>query len=63
MREKAFGIAELVREYRRDFHMYPEIGFHENRTSDKVATIVEGLGYRVRRGVARTGVIAEMGNP
>jgi len=62
MREKAIGIAELVREYRRDFHMYPEIGFHENRTSDKVATILEGLGYRVRRGVARTGVIAEMGN-
>lgn len=62
MKDKAYAIAELVREYRRDFHMHPEVAFHENRTSDKVATILEGLGYRVRRGVARTGVVAELGH-
>jgi amidohydrolase len=61
MKEKAYGIAELVREYRRDFHLHPELGFQETRTSEKVATILEGLGYRVRRGVARTGVVAELG--
>lgn len=42
--------------------MYPELGFHETRTSHKVAEILEGLGYRVRRGIARTGVIAELGD-
>ena len=47
MKEKAYGIAELVREYRRDFHMHPELGFHEVRTSEKVAATLEGLGYRV----------------
>lgn len=62
MKEKAYRINDLVREYRRDFHMYPELGFQERRTSEKVATILEGLGYRVRRGVARTGVVAEIGN-
>ncbi|MBT7891549.1 MAG: amidohydrolase [Deltaproteobacteria bacterium] len=62
MKDKTFKIAELIREYRRDFHMYPEIGFNEKRTSEKVATVLENLGYRVRRGVARTGIVAELGD-
>ena len=61
MKEKAFAIEETVREYRRDFHMNPELGFAEHRTSAKVAEILEGLGYRVQRGVGRTGVVAEIG--
>jgi amidohydrolase len=61
MKERAYAIAELVRDYRRDFHMHPELGFHETRTSEIVASTLEELGYRVRRGVARTGVVAELG--
>jgi len=48
--------------WRRDFHTYPELGFQETRTSAKVAEIMEGLGYRVRKNVGRTGVVAEFGS-
>ena len=62
MKAKAYALADQVRNYRRDFHMHPELGFQEERTSARVATVLEGLGYRVKRGVARTGVVAERGN-
>jgi amidohydrolase len=42
--------------------MHPELGFHEMRTSMRVAEIAEKLGCRVRRGVGRTGVVAELGD-
>jgi amidohydrolase len=61
MLNKAQGIQESLLAWRRDFHMHPEVGFHEFRTSKRVADIVEGLGCRVRRGVGRTGVVAELG--
>jgi len=48
-------------DWRRDFHMYPEPGFQETRTAARVAEVMQSLGYRVRTGVARTGVVAEMG--
>jgi amidohydrolase len=41
--------------------MHPELGFQERRTSDQVATVAESLGCHVRRGVGRTGVVAELG--
>ncbi|HEX8992526.1 MAG TPA: M20 family metallopeptidase [Anaerolineales bacterium] len=52
---------ELI-EWRRDFHMHPELGFRELRTSARVADELERLGYRVRRGVGRTGVVADLGD-
>jgi amidohydrolase len=61
MFRKAQGIRESLVAWRRDFHMHPEIGFHEFRTSKRVAEIAEELGCRVRRGVGRTGVVAELG--
>ncbi len=51
---------ELV-QLRRDFHRHPELGFREVRTSRIVAERLEPLGYRVRRGVAETGVLADRG--
>lgn len=47
---------------RRDLHRHPEIAFAEHRTADIAARAVEALGFRVRRGVGRTGVVAELGN-
>jgi amidohydrolase len=47
--------------WRRDFHMYPELGFHETRTAAKIAEHLDRLGYRVRTGVGKTGVVAEFG--
>jgi amidohydrolase len=61
MKEKAYAIAEKIRDYRHDFHMHPEIGFHEFRTAGIIADILDGLGYRVQREVARTGVLGDKG--
>jgi amidohydrolase len=46
-----------VQEQRRDFHMHPEIGFEEVRTSGIVAEELSKLGIAVTTGVAKTGVI------
>jgi amidohydrolase len=46
---------------RRDLHAHPELAFREHRTAGAAADAVTGLGYRVRRGVGRTGVVAELG--
>jgi amidohydrolase len=61
MLKQSHNIQEDIIEWRRDFHMHPELGFHEVRTSARVAEELEKLGYRVRRGVGRTGVVAELG--
>ena len=47
--------------WRREFHTYPELGFREVRTAARVAEVLGKLGYRVRTGVGRTGVVAERG--
>ncbi len=49
-------------ELRRDLHRHPELAFQEHRTAEVAARAVEALGYRVRRGVGRTGVVAEIGD-
>src|SRR5919109_4386470 len=41
---------------RRDFHMYPELGFREIRTGGIVAEELESLGMEVTKGVGKTGV-------
>ena len=62
MLEKAKSIHELLTSWRRDFHMHPELGFNEHRTSARVAEICEEIGCRVQRNVGRTGVVAELGS-
>lgn len=42
---------------RRDFHMHPEIGFQEVRTSGIIARELRELGLEVSTGIAKTGVI------
>lgn len=42
---------------RRDFHMHPELGFHEVRTGGIVAKELEALGIEVTKGVGKTGVV------
>ena len=61
MLKQAHAISEEIIEWRRDFHMHPEIGFDLHRTSKIVADELEKMGYRVKRGVGKTGVVAEMG--
>jgi amidohydrolase len=61
MLKQSHAISEELIEWRRDFHMHPEIGFELHRTSKIVADEMEKMGYRVRRGVGKTGVVAEIG--
>src|SRR6266853_5366079 len=42
---------------RRDLHQHPELGFEERRTSGLVAERLQRLGYTVRTGVGKTGVV------
>ena len=44
-------------EWRQDFHMYPELSFEENRTSERVAELLKEFGLEVHKGIAKTGVI------
>jgi len=46
---------------RRDLHQHPELGFEERRTSALVAERLHALGYDVRTGVGKTGVVALKG--
>jgi amidohydrolase len=61
MLKQAHAISEELIEWRRDFHMHPEIAFDLHRTSKIVADELEKMGYRVKRGVGKTGVVAEIG--
>ncbi len=62
MLNKAKAIQSEMVAWRRDFHMYPELGFEEKRTSAKVAEIVKTFGYRVKTGIGKTGVVGEIGS-
>lgn len=42
---------------RRDFHIHPELGFQEVRTSGIIAKELRELGLEVSTGIAKTGVI------
>jgi len=61
MLKQAHAITEELIEWRRDFHMHPEVGFDVHRTAGIVADELEKMGYRVRRNVGKTGVVADIG--
>lgn len=44
-------------EIRHDIHSHPELGNHETRTAELIATELRRLGMEVRTGVGKTGVI------
>jgi amidohydrolase len=54
----AQNLFEYTRGMRRDFHRFPEIGFHETRTAGIVARELSALGLEIRTGMAETGVVA-----
>jgi amidohydrolase len=61
MLKQAHALTEEIIDWRRDFHMYPEIGFEVQRTAGIVADELEKLGYRVKREIGVSGVVAELG--
>ena len=60
--DRARTLAPRLIEIRRDLHQHPELSFQEVRTAGVAAREVERVGFSVRTGVARTGVIAELEN-
>jgi amidohydrolase len=60
--DEARGLSDTLVALRRDLHRHPELGFQETRTSSLVAAKLEEMGLPVRRGVGRTGVVAELEN-
>lgn len=61
MLKQAHAISEEIIEWRRDFHMHPELGFEVQRTAGIVAAELKKMGYRVKTGVGKTGVVADIG--
>ncbi len=61
MLNKAKKIQSEIVSWRRDIHKHPEQGFEEQRTAALIAEVMGGLGYRVRTGVGKTGVVADLG--
>ena len=61
MLDRAQEIQSQLTGWRREIHMHPELGFRETRTAELVAKTLESLGYKVRTGVGRTGVVGERG--
>ncbi|SKC38790.1 M20 metallopeptidase family protein [Maledivibacter halophilus] len=50
-------IKEWLIEVRRDFHMNPEFGMEEYRTSRRIVKYLEEMGIEYKKGVANTGVV------
>ena len=48
--------------FRRDVHAHPELGFHEHRTSSRVAEALTELGLEVHSGIGGTGVVGVLRN-
>jgi amidohydrolase len=59
--EGANGLRDELVTVRRTIHSQPEFGFAEHKTSALIAERMRALGAKVRVGVARTGVIADLG--
>ncbi|KPU62232.1 peptidase M20, partial [Thermococcus sp. EP1] len=57
--EEALKIREEIIAWRRDFHMHPEVGYEEERTSQIVEEHLKEWGYRIKR--IGTGVLADIG--
>ena len=55
--QEAKELFPYTQNLRRDFHMHPELGFHELRTGGIVAKELETLGLEVTKGVGKTGVV------
>lgn len=53
----AFDLEDQLIKWRRDFHMYPELGFKEFRTSKRVLEELTRLNIEATPGVGSTGVI------
>jgi amidohydrolase len=61
MLERAEAIREQIVAWRRDIHRHPELSFQETRTARLVADSLREMGIEAEVGVAKTGVVARIG--
>jgi len=59
---QAHALQAKIVAWRRDIHRHPELGFEEIRTANLVASTLRELGYEVRTGVGKTGIVAAIGH-
>jgi len=59
--EKAKKMQPQIVELRRHLHAHPELSFHEFETAKLSAEKLAQLGYSVKTGVGKTGVVADFG--
>ncbi|MFD2935522.1 amidohydrolase [Spirosoma flavum] len=57
MDKTAESIEKKVVTWRRDFHQHPELGNREFQTASKIAAHLQSLGFEVKTGVGKTGVV------
>ncbi len=43
---------------RRELHQYPEVGYHEFRTGERISQVLDEIGVRHEKGVGTTGIVA-----
>jgi amidohydrolase len=61
MLNRAQGIARQLVTWRRHVHQHPELSFQEVETARFIARTLAEMGIPARTGVAKTGVVAEIG--
>lgn len=60
--ERAKELQPEIVQLRRFLHQHPELSFAEVETAEFAAARLEEMGYCVRRGVGRTGLVADLGS-
>jgi len=58
---RAHAMKDKLISIRRDLHSHPELAFQEVRTAQRVAETLHDLGIEYETGVAKTGVVAYLG--
>lgn len=59
--ERAQAMRDQLVATRRDLHEHPELYFQEIRTAQKITEHLDGLGIEYAVGIAKTGVVAHLG--
>ncbi len=62
MLDRAKKIEKQLIDIRREIHAHPELGFQEFKTSQKVSDVLNSLGIEHQRGIAKTGIVATLGD-
>jgi len=60
IRPEVETIKDILIQWRRDFHQYPELGFEEHRTSSIISETLISFGMSPKTGVGKTGVTADL---